>query len=374
MDDKQHLDWIDIAKGIGIILVVFAHTIVPSIRSLHMSAKFLWIFIYNFHMPLFLFLSGLLFEMGLEKYSDKRKFILGKAKLLILPYIVFSLFAYIFINAAFHIGALAKILSSGGYFTVGIKDAVLQIVTYKGHVDKHLWFVFSLFIIFLINILLPKLMKSKMMLIVLLALYVSENFMPDLGILNYTANNLFFFSLARVMFSDKKRDLGADERKEMFSFRPSPCKFIALFVVFIAANCVYSYFYVTQMPHGILIKSVLHLIRCVSSIAGLLTVCALSAFLSDKKSSKPLKAVGGYSYDIYLLHAPFLVSGSMGILQAYTSLPTPVCCGAVLVIGVLVPYAVSRFIIRKIPFLSLIILGSTHTKTSKTKTQSISVK
>ena len=62
MTNQKRLDYIDIAKGIGIILVVFAHTLVPQIRGNSTFAYFLWIFIYNFHMPLFLFFSGWLFE------------------------------------------------------------------------------------------------------------------------------------------------------------------------------------------------------------------------------------------------------------------------------------------------------------------------
>ena len=52
MKYTKRLDYIDIAKGIGIILVVFAHTLVPQIRENNTAAGFLWIFIYNFHMPL----------------------------------------------------------------------------------------------------------------------------------------------------------------------------------------------------------------------------------------------------------------------------------------------------------------------------------
>ena len=52
--NTKRLDWIDIAKGIGIILVVLGHTLVPQVRETGF-AGFLWIFIYNFHMPLFFF-------------------------------------------------------------------------------------------------------------------------------------------------------------------------------------------------------------------------------------------------------------------------------------------------------------------------------
>ena len=113
MAKKQYFDWIDIAKGIGIILVVFAHTIVPQIRENSFRAKFVWIFIYNFHMPLFFFLSGYLFEKGLPKYTDKGKFVLGKLKYLMIPYLTFSVFAYVFINFALHIGPFSSVLKNG---------------------------------------------------------------------------------------------------------------------------------------------------------------------------------------------------------------------------------------------------------------------
>ena len=56
--NTKRLDWIDIAKGIGIILVVLGHTLVPQVRETGF-AGFLWIFIYNFHMPLFFFYRGI---------------------------------------------------------------------------------------------------------------------------------------------------------------------------------------------------------------------------------------------------------------------------------------------------------------------------
>ena len=67
-----------------------------------------------------------------------------------------------------------------------------------------------------------------------------------------------------------------------------------------------------------------------------------------------------YSYDIYLMHAPFLVSGLMGILLAYSPFPTVICCVSVLVLGLFIPIVVSKFIIQKIPFLSVLILGKNY--------------
>lgn len=355
MDKDTRLDWIDISKGIGILLVVFAHTLVPALRDGSIAVGFIWIFIYNFHMPLFFFISGWLFEKGLSRHKDKGKFILGKLKLLMLPYLTFSVFAYAFIRAALNIDKLAAVLSGGGYSAAGFFDAFCQIITYNNHTDQHLWFVFSLFLVFLINTLLPKLMKSKPMLFILLALYVSKAFVHYYGILNYTAGDLIFFSLARVLYSKDKS----------FSVS-SPPGAVRLISVFVLTNCVFSYFYVTGMPQGFT-KAMLYIIRCVSSVSGIMCVCSAANLLQNKKAAKPLIEAGQYSYDIYLMHAPFLVSGLMGILLSYSFLPAPVCCIMVFLAGILLPYLLSRFIIRKIPLLSLIILGKSGGKKAAAK-------
>lgn len=73
----QRLDWIDAAKGIGILMVLYGHN--------WLDWKYCYL-VYSFHMPLFFFLSGYTF-------SDSRKptqFILHKMKTLLIPYVFFA--------------------------------------------------------------------------------------------------------------------------------------------------------------------------------------------------------------------------------------------------------------------------------------------
>ena len=77
---KNRISYFDIAKGIGIILVMFAHVTLP--------------FIYSFHVPLFFFLSGYFFS--LKKYDNFKEFLFSKFKRLLTPYIFFSIFNYLF--------------------------------------------------------------------------------------------------------------------------------------------------------------------------------------------------------------------------------------------------------------------------------------
>jgi acyltransferase len=76
------ISWIDIAKGLGIILVIHGHTLSPD------SYRYI---IYAFHMPLFFFLSGLVFRY--DKYSLLQT-IQKTIKNLLIPYFLFALLSY----------------------------------------------------------------------------------------------------------------------------------------------------------------------------------------------------------------------------------------------------------------------------------------
>lgn len=76
---SQRLDYIDVAKGIGILLVVWAHILIvgPSHKL-----------IYAFHMPFFFFVSALLFKPA--KYTSVVELVKKRAKRLLLPYFLYS--------------------------------------------------------------------------------------------------------------------------------------------------------------------------------------------------------------------------------------------------------------------------------------------
>lgn len=80
---NTRIDYIDTAKGIGMLLVIFAH-----INYMQPSLTI----IYSFHMPLFFIISGMMFKKG--KYKSFKPFIFSRLKSLICPYMFFSLISY----------------------------------------------------------------------------------------------------------------------------------------------------------------------------------------------------------------------------------------------------------------------------------------
>lgn len=78
-NNKPRTAWIDVLKCIGIFYVVFGHTC----GNIHI---FKWI--YSFHMPLFFFLSGVLFHPD----KSASEFLRSKIKTLVMPYLLGGLF------------------------------------------------------------------------------------------------------------------------------------------------------------------------------------------------------------------------------------------------------------------------------------------
>ena len=66
-DDRKRLVYLDIARGICILLVVFGHTLIPNIRENNKIIQFIYDYIYFFHMPVFFIISGIIFENNINR-------------------------------------------------------------------------------------------------------------------------------------------------------------------------------------------------------------------------------------------------------------------------------------------------------------------
>ncbi len=75
---KKRLDYIDIAKALGMLTIMWGH----------IAANKSVTFVYAFHIPLFFFLSGMVFVQ--YKYPDFKSFVKRRIQTLIVPYIIYS--------------------------------------------------------------------------------------------------------------------------------------------------------------------------------------------------------------------------------------------------------------------------------------------
>ena len=124
------LPWLDLVKGLAILLVVLGHMNIPARASQ---------LIYSFHVPLFFIASG--YVMALGRQTSFRVFLARRWRTLILPYFVFSLVGLV---------ALLLFLPQEGGFRYTLTRSLLGIVYGNGAVSPKtvltpLWFLTCLF-------------------------------------------------------------------------------------------------------------------------------------------------------------------------------------------------------------------------------------
>lgn len=83
MGNIKRLEYLDYIKGFSILLVILGH--------IYDSSKFIKIWIYSFHIPLFFIISGALIKYTNIKKRSMKNIIVSKFKSLIIPYVCFEL-------------------------------------------------------------------------------------------------------------------------------------------------------------------------------------------------------------------------------------------------------------------------------------------
>ncbi len=133
---------IDIAKALGMLTIMWGHVRLGSWSTA---------FVYAFHIPLFFFLSGLVFNR--DRYRDFNEFIKKRIKSLLIPYVIFSFITWI-IWVAF---SYVTHLDVESYWMPFAQTFIAQgSGGFLVH-DVPLWFVTCLFVIEMIYYFLSKL-------------------------------------------------------------------------------------------------------------------------------------------------------------------------------------------------------------------------
>lgn len=98
LSEKKRFDYIDIAKAIGMLTIIWGHVAIGKSVT----------FVYTFHIPLFFFLSGMVFVK--DKYPDFLSFVKRRIQTLIVPYIIYSFVTWV-IWVGFSYATHAKVTS-----------------------------------------------------------------------------------------------------------------------------------------------------------------------------------------------------------------------------------------------------------------------
>lgn len=299
----------------GILLVVLGHS--------GENIPFLTKWIYSFHMPLFIFISGYLLDYtsknGIVNINYKI-FIKKKIIRLLIPYIVISSLAYIpkYILGKFAIRPLELSLSS--YIHGFLYPWDNPIIFF--------WFLPTLFFIMLITIFLIKSFKNNIKIILIISLVVSLiskqliniQFLNINGILNY----MFFFVLG-IFY--KRNEIQIDEKIKLDNI-------LITFVlnIILLINCIINYKFSSQSLYIFI------------ALIGILFSISLEKIYS-KNNYKFLNHLYGKSYSIYLLSwfpQVFIRIIGFQILKQHWSIVLPFS----FIFGVYVPYIANILTIK----------------------------
>jgi acyltransferase len=161
----DRINWIDQAKGIGILLVVLGHMNIPMNLS---------VFIFSFHMPLFFFISGFLFNEN--KYANNLKqILLSKIKTLLWPFLTFTFLGLVFLVFSKNYSEITNFNWSD--FILGNKS-----------INAPLWFLTALFSAEIVFSQIIRICKTKIVPIIVIVLLFGT-----LGFINIYTKNLSFF-------------------------------------------------------------------------------------------------------------------------------------------------------------------------------------
>lgn len=181
----------DLIKTITTVLVVIAHAtrmytgqgvITPTNPSDFLS--YITKLVYSFHMPLFMCTSGMVYGMcidDLEKYNDRKEFIINKSIRLLIPYYVIGFLV---------VAPVMTILdfTNDSY----IRYVILGIGTVTN--SRHLWYIFVLYLIFLICAFCKKTLQTTKPLFILPILLICS-FCSQYVTGRFQLNMLLYYSI-----------------------------------------------------------------------------------------------------------------------------------------------------------------------------------
>ena len=336
MPEKKRYTEIDIARGIGIVLVVLGH----AIKQTEVSAGWIRVLtyvIYSFHMPLFFTLSGFVSSSILDMKGKRERFayIGDRARRLLVPYFVIGLL-YIPVK-----------LKLSAYAVKPFTLADIPKLLIGENPDVSLWFLFVLFLIEAICALLVNRDDFRSVWYGSFFLSVAV-YWANLSV--RTPKYLFFFLMGiwvRLKFEDSRKEGIEDTMGGQYLLA-----FLAM--VMYLASLIFLY------------RTTITVTFVITSLCGVYltfwTATRMVYNIDGEERSKlgrwagMLRLFGLFSMDIYILHEPVLTAmklvfwNRLGWNYILVTLILFLC-------ALLIPIQVSKYFIRKVKPLRMLLLG-----------------
>ena len=331
---KNRYTEIDIARGIGIFFVVLGH----SIKQTQIQAAWIRILtyiIYSFHMPLFFCLSGFVSAKILRMHKHERiQYVSSRARRLLIPYFTIGLI---------YIPVKLK-LSEAAVKPFAVSDIWKLLIGQNP--DVSLWF---LYILFLIELICAALVNTYNFRSIWYGSFFLSVAIYWLNLDIRTPKYLFFFLMGiwvRLKFEDC-REAGYEDAMDGQD--------LLAFLAFVTDIIAIVFLYRTTITVTMVLTSLcgIHLVLWVSSRL---------VYNIDGEEKEPGKAarilllLGLFSMDIYILHEPIMTAVKL-LLWNRLGWNYILCTFVIFVCALCLPIPISKWVIRKIKPLRILLLG-----------------
>ena len=314
----KYYKWINLSRGIGIMLVVLGHAISDAFPAGSLFDKWLFQWIYSFHMPLFFFLSGFVSNkvVDMKGTSEKIEYIIKRAKRLLVPYF-FVGFLYVFLK-----------LAMSGIANMQVNSSSLINMFIGINPNYQLWTLYTLFFAGVLTSLI---------------IYVGGTTPILAGVILWIMGQMVDIP---ILFAARLCDLyvffaiGLYWRLHWQRMEIGPVVTVVFFVILGGLNIVDAY-------------TGYEWLNLFTGIVGILMVAGVSMQLS-KSGNYLFDTLGKYSMDIYI-EANIV---QVAVRTAFKSfIPPTTLCVMSTVLGLILPVIVSKNFIRKNKFLKVLVLG-----------------
>lgn len=284
---QKRIEWIDICKGIAILLVIIGHSGLTT--GFAFDVKKL---IYSFHMPLFFIISGYLFKKSTTKEFKLLDFIYKKIKSLVIPYFSFNIiFLALDICKSIITGESIKLLNEILGIFVPIRNNV-----YVGVAWFLIWiFVTEILYYFLVFVL----KKDSTVNIVSVLLYF-------IGFILIKHNIVLPYHIDAALISIVFYNFGNQLKKYELKFINVKCIYFYIFIFiifFLINNFVIKQLYGSNVTLDIYERNLSYpIIYLLVSISGSLIIILISKIIKFSTLKKIFKLFGYNSLCIYGFH------------------------------------------------------------------------
>lgn len=142
----RRLDYLDAAKGIGLLLVIYGHTFRDSMRAAAAWCDFSYVLVYRFHVSLLFLLSGMGYALAARRSSlPAGPFVRKKARALLLPWFSYSALIYLAFWLVQLVPQARALLADSAYQLLSPAQYAVLLLRNENPYSFHLWYLPTLF-------------------------------------------------------------------------------------------------------------------------------------------------------------------------------------------------------------------------------------